>query len=342
MTTRSGTGRLRTAYFAHHFRRGAKPEPRSGARIPVQSPRGSVRRMAGSAGFEAAAEAVAGAIGGFVSSAVLFPLDYVKTQQQAGTEKGNFLSIAAKIYKKHGALKFYGGAQWRGFQSGYEKIIYFYFFAFARNAYVSRVGSLDPIMNLVIGYIANWCQVPFTMPVDTCVNGMITTGKSFGTMASVIWANPRNAYRGMAAYSVAALKPAVQFTVYEQMRARFVAANAGGAFAGGVTVQQASIMGAASRIVSDTLLCKRHQPAVLPITRARAQRAPRDVSSFCLPAAACTSAAATTPPPTRPVSLLLILSRVALWPSRPRAQSQDYAADAGDAARRGPDHTGAV
>ena len=38
--------------------------------------------MAQSASFNAAAEAVAGALGGFISSAVLFPLDFVKTQQQ--------------------------------------------------------------------------------------------------------------------------------------------------------------------------------------------------------------------------------------------------------------------
>ena len=90
--------------------------------------------MAMSPPMEAAAEAIAGSIGGFISSAVLFPLDYVKTQQQAGSVKGGFLSVASAILKKDGPLAFYRGAQWRGFQSGYEKIIYFYLFAFARNA----------------------------------------------------------------------------------------------------------------------------------------------------------------------------------------------------------------
>ena len=101
---------------------------------------------------------------------------------------------------------------------GYEKIIYFYLFAFMRNAYQARYGVIDPITNLVIGYVSNWCQLPFTMPVDTCVNGMITTGRSFGTMVKTVLANPAGAYKGMAAYSIAALKPAIQFTVYEQMR----------------------------------------------------------------------------------------------------------------------------
>ena len=53
-----------------------------------------------SAGFEALAEAVAGSLGGFISSAVLFPLDFVKTQQQAGTVKGSFLSVGAAILSK--------------------------------------------------------------------------------------------------------------------------------------------------------------------------------------------------------------------------------------------------
>ena len=101
---------------------------------------------------------------------------------------------------------------------GYEKIIYFYLFAFMRNAYQTRYGVIDPITNLVIGYVSNWCQLPFTMPVDTCVNGMITTGRSFGTMVKTVLANPAGAYKGMAAYSIAALNPAIQFTVYEQMR----------------------------------------------------------------------------------------------------------------------------
>ena len=198
-----------------------------------------------SAGFEALAEAVAGSLGGFISSAVLFPLDFVKTQQQAGTVKGSFLSVGAAILKERGPLAFYRGAHFRGFQSvrprparstaqrqlgshcaaallslvqGYEKIIYFYLFAFMRNAYQTRYGVIDPITNLVIGYVSNWCQLPFTMPVDTCVNGMITTGRSFGTMVKTVLANPAGAYKGMAAYSIAALKPAIQFTVYEQMR----------------------------------------------------------------------------------------------------------------------------
>jgi hypothetical protein len=188
--------------------------------------------------FEAAAEAIAGSIGGFISSAVLFPLDYVKTQQQAGTVKGSFLTVAAEILKKQGPLAFYRGAPFRGFQSGYEKIIYFYLFAFARNAYVKRFGALDPIMNLVIGYVSNWAQLPLTMPVDTCVNGMITTGKSFGTMVNTVISNPAGAYKGMAAYSIAALKPAVQFTVVEQMRWRMIAGNAGTQYEGGLSSGQ--------------------------------------------------------------------------------------------------------
>ena len=197
--------------------------------------------MAQSQAFEATAEAIAGSIGGFISSAVLFPLDYVKTQQQAGTVKGSFLTVAVKIWKEKGLLAFYSGAPWRGFQSGYEKIIYFYLFAFARNAYVKRFGALDPIMNLVIGYVSNWCQLPLTMPVDTCVNGMITTGKSFGTMVKTVIDNPAGAYKGMAAYSIAALKPAVQFTVVEQMRFRLIAANVGTQYEGGLSSSQVRV-----------------------------------------------------------------------------------------------------
>jgi hypothetical protein len=142
-------------------------------------------------------------------------------------------------------------------------------------------------MNLVIGYVSNWCQLPLTMPVDTCVNGMITTGKSFGTMVKTVIDNPAGAYKGMAAYSIAALKPAVQFTVVEQMRFRLIAGNVGTQYEGGLSSSQvrawnltssgpalqvamrhrntydtsnpalraqASMMGAVSRIVSDTLL----------------------------------------------------------------------------------------
>ena len=157
---------------------------------------------------------------------------------------------------------------------GYEKIIYFYLFAFMRNAYQTRYGVIDPITNLVIGYVSNWCQLPFTMPVDTCVNGMITTGRSFGTMVKTVLANPAGAYKGMAAYSIAALKPAIQFTVYEQMRwsaeparssssaseltrrcwrtRRALASNGGPNPL--LTARQAFIMGAISRVVSDTMI----------------------------------------------------------------------------------------
>jgi hypothetical protein len=42
----------------------------------------------------------------------------------------------------------------------------------------------------------------------------------------------------MAAYSIAALKPAVQFTVVEQMRFRLIAANAGTQYEGGLSSSQ--------------------------------------------------------------------------------------------------------
>ncbi|KAL0579586.1 MICOS complex subunit mic60 [Marasmius crinis-equi] len=124
------------------------------------------------------AAALAGALGGCFSTAVVYPLDVAKTQIQAlpGSKDVSMFALLYRLLKREGL-----GAWYRGFGATMlntfsMQYAYFFFYSFVRNAYISRLtrklpagaklAPLSTAAELLLGAIAGALAQIFTIPVS--------------------------------------------------------------------------------------------------------------------------------------------------------------------------------
>ncbi len=99
--------------------------------------------------------------------------------------------------------------------------------------YVGITGSSDfgTLPNLILGCMAEWSHLPITLPIDCLTTAIQTDTQNRGALA-LLWnilstKGVGGFYKGIEAYTVLCLKPAIQYTVYEQVKRIVLAARRG-------------------------------------------------------------------------------------------------------------------
>ena len=216
--------------------------------------------------FDSFSEAAAGAIGGIFSCTVLYPLEVIKNNLQSGKVEGSMVDVAKHVWKKDGAAGFTKGVQVAASCSATEKFMYFYLFRALIKRYEAARGGekIGTVANLAVGYAADWMCRPVVLPLDT-LSLQLSLAQPRDTFRDVVARlSLRDAYSGVGAYVVMCLKPAVQFTMFEQCK-RLVVARQGGA---PLSVAQAFALGALARAVADTVIFPARRAKVLKQTKA--------------------------------------------------------------------------
>lgn len=184
---------------------------------------------------EALVQAASAAIGGVVSTVVLFPLDVIKTKMQAQrtSEEGsspNSMDTFWSLWRSGGVPALFSGVVPGAVQSGIEKSIYFFAYSLLKESYFRFCGVFGTGGNLLVGYVSDWIHLPVSLPIDRVVKRIQTQHDQKKSAMAII--NDIHAeqgwtgfYKGVWAYVVLCGRPAIQFTVYEQLRALLLAAK---------------------------------------------------------------------------------------------------------------------
>jgi len=193
------------------------------------------------------AEVLSASIGGAFSAAALFPLEIIKTKVQSSqceetnTDKKQTdhsendssssirtssptLSLVKSMYEKGGISAFYRGVETSAIQSSVEKALYFFSYTALKQMYAllssERIG---PVSNLALGCVAEWTHLPITLPID-CLTTKICTNtdpnqNAYALLCSLLSDKGlKGMYKGLSAYWVLCFKPAIQYTIFEQVK----------------------------------------------------------------------------------------------------------------------------
>lgn len=182
--------------------------------------------------FEALTEATSGAVGGLLSTSMLYPLDTCKTKYQAEARAGKHRKYRspADVFKEalqsRQLFSLYQGLETKNLQSFVSQFIYFYSYSYIKNIYLkrSRKERMGTGANLIVAAAAGACTAIITQPLDTASARMQTRsfGKSRGLWETLTAGGWRRAYDGLGASLVLTSNPAVQYTVFEQLKNRLV------------------------------------------------------------------------------------------------------------------------
>ena len=135
------------------------------------------------------------------------------------------VAYAKQMYAEGGIPAFYAGIETSTVQSATEKALYFFAYTGLKNGYKILTGNhhIDALPNLLLGCLAEWAHLPVTLPID-CLTTKIqtdTTGAGPIVLLNAMLSEKGMAgmYKGIQAYTVLCLKPAIQYTVFEQVKA---------------------------------------------------------------------------------------------------------------------------
>ncbi|KAG6916055.1 hypothetical protein DXG01_008628 [Tephrocybe rancida] len=200
--------------------------------------------------------ALAGALGGCFSTAVVYPLDVAKTRIQAlpasakgkGKDNLSMLAVLLRIYKTEGVSGLYRGFGATMLNTFSMQYAYFFFYSFVRNHYISRltrklpIGSKLPPLStaaeLLLGALAGALAQIFTIPVSVIAtrqqvgrpNGSPSQSgdDSFLGVAREIIAEEGVAglWLGIKPGLVLTVNPAITYGVFERVKSLILLAQA--------------------------------------------------------------------------------------------------------------------
>ncbi|TFJ85341.1 hypothetical protein NSK_003389 [Nannochloropsis salina CCMP1776] len=170
--------------------------------------------------------------------------------------------VAKEIYRRAGLGGFFGGVQYSSLQSSLEKSIYFYAYSTMKGVVkVLNGGRFGVRENLLVGYLSEVVHLPVTVPIEVVVTRIITSQgrlKSWTEAAKEVLkeGGPSGLYKGIPAYGVLCLKPAIQYTLFEQLRRGILSllSRRRGVPVRALSAWQAFLLGALSRALATLII----------------------------------------------------------------------------------------
>jgi solute carrier family 25 (peroxisomal adenine nucleotide transporter), member 17 len=150
--------------------------------------------------------------------------DSIDRQEMIPSEKKNIgmIQFAMNLYRTDGYSVFVRGIETSAFQSALEKALYFLAYTTFKDWYYTYYSttSMNTITNLALGCAAEWAHLPITLPVDAWTTRIQTSKEApMKILLSMLSTDKPSAfYKGLSAYYLLCFKPALQYTIYEQVK----------------------------------------------------------------------------------------------------------------------------
>ncbi|KAL2349262.1 hypothetical protein Fmac_003262 [Flemingia macrophylla] len=180
--------------------------------------------------LESLAEATSGAIGSLLSTTILYPLDTCKTKYQAEARSHghrryrNLTDVFLEAISNRQVLSLYQGLGTKNLQAFFSQFVYFYGYSYFKRLYLEKSGykSIGTKANLVIAAAAGACTAIVTQPLDTASSRMQTSdfGKSKGLLTTLTEGTWSDAFDGLSISLLLTSNPAIQYTVFDQLKLR--------------------------------------------------------------------------------------------------------------------------
>lgn len=185
--------------------------------------------------LQSLSEATSGAVGALLSTTILYPLDTCKTKYQAevkahGQQKYRNLSdVLWEAISTRQIVSLYQGLGTKNLQSFIAQFVYFYGYSCFKRLYLERSGfnSIGTKANLILAAAAGACTAIVTQPLDTASSRMQTSafGKSKGLWQTLTAGTWSEAFDGLGISLLLTTNPAIQYTVFDQLKQRHLKRN---------------------------------------------------------------------------------------------------------------------
>eukprot|EP00897_Mesotaenium_endlicherianum_P000726 jgi/Mesen1/10654/ME000009S10444 len=227
--------------------------------------------------ISAITEATAGAVGGLLSTTILYPLDTCKTKYQAEEKVAgeqcryrSIFDVFREAFAERQLLSLYQGVHTKNFQAVVAGFTYFFSYSFIKQQYLARAQkkSMGTGANLIVAAAAAACTATITQPLDTLAARMQTSspGKAASIFHLLKERGIAKSFDGLGASLLLTSNPAIQYTVFEQLKEKLLrrrqAAAAGSSVSGAVAALagpvalsafSAFLLGALSKTIATVL-----------------------------------------------------------------------------------------
>ncbi|KEP49520.1 peroxisomal adenine nucleotide transporter 1 [Rhizoctonia solani 123E] len=224
--------------------------------------------------------ALAGALGGVFSNAVVYPLDTAKTRIQAtgasekdkkgksrdGSDRLSIIPLLMRILKEEGVKGCYGGFGASMANTFFMQYAYFFFYSFVRTTYMKRLARKQPSgkvqqlstsIELLLGAVAGALAQIFTLPVSViATRQQIGKSKSAGEAESSSFINVgreivkkdgvAGLWAGIKPSMVLTVNPAITYGAFERVKGAILASTSSSK----LTPGKAFLVGALSKTLA--------------------------------------------------------------------------------------------
>ena len=186
------------------------------------------------------AHAFSASVGQFVGCATTFPIDVtkIKLMSTTTTMKIPWYQLLLQMLRQDGILGIYQRFPPKGFQQASNRFSYYYLYAWFSRLVTARTGSsLSVGSNLAIGYIVGVLNTIPSNPMDvvsTVVMHSTTRASVFDVMTNIYKTEGMFGFwKGAQLTFVTALNPAIQNTLFDQLKQWWLQRGGGGGGGGG-------------------------------------------------------------------------------------------------------------